>query len=107
MRFSEETIWQVWGKGSVIGANDPVLWRMDMCGAWIYRSYYEKKDSEYGWEIAHIKPLSEGGTNKISNLIPIHCGNATRKKDGTFDCRIVARSYNNIDIQNQTPKIEF
>ena len=41
------------------------------CGAWIFRGHYGRKDSEYGWVIDHIKPLSEGGTNDISNLRPM------------------------------------
>ena len=36
-----------------------------------YCGHYGRKDLEYGWVIDHIKPLSEGGTNDISNLRPM------------------------------------
>ena len=26
----------------------------------------------WGWEVDHIKPISEGGTNKLSNLRPLN-----------------------------------
>ena len=55
-----DIVWQVWSKGIVIGANDPVLWRKDEYGAWILRSHYGNRDSEYGWEIGYITPVSEG-----------------------------------------------
>lgn len=89
MEFSEELIWQVWSKGH-LSNNDPLMWRKDDCGAWIFRGEYGKNDSEYGWEIGHIRLASEGGTDDISNLRPLHWKNTTRKADGTLECRVTS-----------------
>jgi hypothetical protein len=96
MRFTEDTIWQVWSKGTVVGANDPLLWRKDEYGAWMLRSHYEKRDSEYGWEIDYIKPAPEGGTDELSNLRPLHWENIVRKTDGSPEYHVTAQSYRNI-----------
>ena len=55
MSFSEKTIQDVWEKGTVVAKYDSAKWRKDQCGAWISRSQYGNRDSQYGWEIDHIK----------------------------------------------------
>lgn len=102
MKLSDDTIWMVWSKGGIEGGNDPVLWRKDECGAWIFRSYYENQSSEYGWVIDHIKPLEQGGTDDISNLRPLHWKNNARKADGSLKCHITAEGvYNDKPIENE------
>ncbi|MGI0088298.1 MAG: HNH endonuclease [Nitrosotalea sp.] len=98
MIFTENIVWQVWSKGQIVGGNDPVMWRKDECVAWILRSHYGRRDSEYGWEIDHIKPVSEGGKDELSNLRPLHWENNARKSDGGLDCRVTAESSNNVRI---------
>jgi hypothetical protein len=94
MTFPEDIIWEVWSKGYP-DSNDPLLWRHDECGAWIFRGDYDRKDSEYGWEIDHIISKSDGGTDDISNLRPLHWENMERGSDGRLVCRIIANgSYN-------------
>src|SRR5574337_314545 len=88
--FSDDIIWNVWSKGEIFAGNDPVFWRKDVCGAWIFRSHYKRTDSEYGWVIDHIKPLSEGGTDNISNLRPLHWENTMRRTDGSPECRVTS-----------------
>lgn len=95
MRLAEELIWQVWAKGYLTG-NDPLLWRKDECGAWIFRGNYGKRNAEYGWEADHIKPVSEGGTDDISNLRPLHWENNIRKADGSLKCVVTAVGINNL-----------
>ena len=90
VEFSDDTIWMVWSKGEIFAGNDPVFWRKDACGAWIFRSHYKRTDSEYGWIIDHIKPLSEGGTNNLSNLLPVHWENIARRSDGSTECRVTS-----------------
>ncbi len=97
MSFTEDFVWLVWSKGHIKG-NDPLMWRADDCGAWIMRSHYGKRNSEYGWEIDHIKPVSEGGTDELSNLRPLHWENNIRKSDGSLDCRVTAEGANNVRI---------
>ncbi|TBR12384.1 MAG: HNH endonuclease [Candidatus Nitrosotenuis sp.] len=94
MTFSEEIVWQVWSKGYP-SSNDQMLWRKDECGAWIFRGDYGKRDAEYGWEIDHITQASDGGTDDISNLRPLHWENVARNEDGSLVCRITSSgSYN-------------
>jgi HNH endonuclease len=100
--FSEETVWKTWIKGIIAGGNDPILWRKDECGAWIFRGHYGRKDSEYGWVIDHIKPLVEGGTDDISNLRPMHWDNTGRKADGDIECHATSTGvYNEKPIENK------
>lgn len=93
--FSGDTVWMVWSKGEIFAGNDPVFWRKDVCGAWIYRGHYGRKDSEYGWVIEHIIPLSEGGTDDVSNLTPMHWKNTVRKTDGNFECNVTSAGVHN------------
>ena len=32
----------------------------------------DASEHPWGWEVDHIKPISEGGTNKLSNLRPLN-----------------------------------
>lgn len=95
MKYSNDVIWKVWSKGEIFAGNDPVFWRKDQCGAWIFRGHYGRKDSEYGWVIDHIKPLSEGGADDISNLIPMQWDNTTRKSDGCIECHVTSAGVHN------------
>ena len=57
----------VWDKAKEIRGKDPDLYRRDPYGNEIYKPSYGK-DSEKGWEIDHIKPVSEGGSDHLRNL---------------------------------------
>ena len=59
MAFSDETKLAVWNKAQVVSGNDPASWRKDQCGAWIGWAFYGNRDSQYGWEIDHITPVSK------------------------------------------------
>ena len=65
------TVEDVWEKGIVVEGQDLNLWRQDECGAWIGKLYHGKRDSQYGWEIDHIKPLSKGGKDELINCRPL------------------------------------
>lgn len=43
----------------------------DFANRRIRKSEYNT-DSPYAWNIDHICPISEGGTDSIKNLIPVH-----------------------------------
>lgn len=95
IQLSNDTIWDVWSKGEIFAGNDPVLWRRDACGAWIFRSHYQRKDSEYGWVIDRINPLKDDDTDTISNLRPIQWENTIRKADGTIECHVTSTGIHN------------
>ena len=70
-RNREELIRAVWDKGIITPGQDPWEWRKDDYGNWIRFPDYGNRDSVFGWEIDHIKPVSQGGTNQLSNLRPL------------------------------------
>lgn len=95
MAFDQKTVLDVWSKGKIVGSNDPKVWRHDECGAWINFSKYGDRNSQYGWEIDHITPISKGGTDTLSNLRPLHWQNNSSKSDGRLVCVVTAKGENN------------
>ena len=94
MQLSSDIIWKVWAKGEIFAGNDPVFWRRDVCGAWIFRSHYNRRDSEYGWVIDRINP-TEDDVDIISNLRPVQWENTIRRSDGTIECCITSTGVHN------------
>lgn len=95
MKYTEDLIWQIWAKAEIFAGNDPVFWRKDVCGAWIFRGDYKNRDSEYGWVIGRIKPLDKGGSDDFSNLYPLHWANTTRDSEGHIICKATAAGIHN------------
>jgi len=87
---------KVWEKGTKVTSDDGTKWRKDECGAWIYRTSYGKQ-SDYGWEIDHIKPQSKDGTDDLSNLRPLHWKNNQAKGDGNLKCAVTASGSKNVE----------
>ena len=78
----------IWLKAQKISDDhDANGYRKDSAGAWIKRSMRGDRSSEtnFGWEVDHIKPKSDGGTNDISNLRPLHWMNNLSKSDNYPD----------------------
>ena len=97
--FSEELIEQVWQMATSVINNDPKIWRKDFAGAWIRRDQYGKT-SKYGWEIDHLRPVSQGGTDVISNLLPMHWENNRSKADNypSFFSAVTSLGVNTVQI---------
>lgn len=79
--FDEATIQAVWNKGLIVYGYDPNKFRKDNCGAWISRVEYGNTNSEYGWEIDHVFPVSLGGTDVLINLQPLQWQNNRHKSN--------------------------
>lgn len=78
-KFSEDIIEAVWRKALIQPNNNPDMFRKDYAGAWICFNAYGDRDSQYGWEIDHLKPVIDGGTDDIDNLYPLHWRNNLAK----------------------------
>ncbi|MBI2621069.1 MAG: HNH endonuclease [Candidatus Levybacteria bacterium] len=73
---------------------DPSYRRKDTCGALIDKNMYGSRSSQNntGWEIDHIKPESDGGTDDLSNLRPLQWYNNATRSEGRLTCPIKARN---------------
>jgi len=101
MSFPEDIVQKVWEKAREVAGQDSNRWRLDQCGAWIGRNEYgdRSKPLNYGWEIDHIKPQSEGGTDDLSNLRPLQWENNASRQADRLVCRVVASGTNNVYTQ--------
>lgn len=89
--MKNETLWtdqqieDVWNKGGIISNFNPSLYRKDYAGALMYRNSFlnhvrlNDDVKSFNWTIVHQKPLTTGGTNDISNLVPLNNTNAISK----------------------------
>ena len=67
--YDEQTIQAVWLKAKP--APGWASFRKDATGAVIHRRMYGIPD-KWGWRIARIKPLENGGSDELDNLQPVH-----------------------------------
>jgi hypothetical protein len=72
-RFTAEERLRVWLKGLPASGLNIAYWRFDIDGNLMSWTDFEDAESVYAWEIDHIVPLAEGGTNDLANLRPLHC----------------------------------
>ena len=58
------------------------------------------EESEYGWEIDHVLPLSKGGTHDISNLEPLQWQNNRTKGDNYphWNTKITSSDVHNTEL---------
>ena len=80
--FSEETKRVIWNKAKIVTGQDPTKTRKDLCGSWInWDKYGDTTENGSGWEIDHIKPVSKGGGDELSNLQALQWQNNRKKGD--------------------------
>ena len=79
-KFTSDIIEAVWKRAIPQESNNPDVFRKDYAGAWIKKSEYGNQ-TEYGWEIDHLQPVSKGGDDSLGNLYPLHWKNNRSKGD--------------------------
>jgi hypothetical protein len=51
--------------------------KRDCDGRWMRKEDHGDRNSQYGWEMDHIRPVALGGSDDLINMRPRHCsGNA-------------------------------
>lgn len=87
VRWSAQQIEDVWDKGEIIPNVNPSLYRKDYAGALMFKQNFLNNVSfndavkSLNWTIMHQKPLAVGGSNDISNLVPLNNNNAVSKSN--------------------------
>lgn len=96
--FTDDVVLKVWNKAFPEVNNDPNIWRKDYAGAWIRFDHYGK-ESLFGWEIDHLRPVSRGGTDVFDNLYPMHWKNNRKKADDypVFSTEVTSDGVTNIE----------
>lgn len=79
--WTESTKLSVWKDGKIIPDYSPDVWRRDKCGKVMKWDEHGNRGSDYGWEIDHINPVSNGGDDKLSNLQPLNWKSNSDKGD--------------------------
>ena len=80
--YSDADLEKIWQKGKEICGADPNLWRNDEFDLPMCRDEYGNRNSEFGWEVDHILPVSMGGSDELTNLRPLNWySNASRSNN--------------------------
>ena len=83
--YSKKEMTAIWDKATVVDGYEPDMVRKDKAGAWMIREKYGYDGEELGvsWEVDHILPKAQGGSDELDNLQPLQGLNNRAKCD---DC---------------------
>lgn len=101
--FTDEEILHAWNRCEKIAGREPEKWRKDYAGAYMWWPKYGDTDSQYGWEVDHIKPLDKDGTYEKDNLIAVQWEN-NRHKGNNYPKWETNRAF---DGENNAEKIQY
>ncbi len=79
--WTQQEIFNAWSKGRIMPDQDRNIYRWDRCGQVMQYSQHGNRNSNYGWEIDHINPVNNGGTDIDNNLQPLNWKNNLAKSD--------------------------
>ena len=97
--YSEAVVQSVWNKGIAVSNYDSSKYRKDQCGAWMDWNEYGNRESDYGWEIDHIIPDSQNGSDELDNLQPLQWENNMEKGDSQIlKCAVRSNGDQNVNI---------
>jgi len=97
--YSEAVIQSVWNKGIPVPSYDSSKYRKDKCGAWMDWNKYGDRESDYGWEIDHIIPESQNGSDELDNFQPLQWENNMEKGDSQIlKCAVKSDDDRNVNI---------
>lgn len=83
--WTPQQIEEVWNKGEIINHFNPKLYRKDYAGclmfwhSFIAQPKLNDAVESLNWTIVYERPMTEGGTNYIKNLVPMNNNNAITK----------------------------
>lgn len=99
--ISPELKLAIWKKAKEVTGVDSSIFRQDYAGAWIRFDDYGNRDSQYGWEKDHLKPLSLGGQEVLDNLYPLQWQNNLRKGDDypRWSTAVTADGQKNVELE--------
>lgn len=77
--FDLETKAYHWVRLRAVAGEDPSTVRIDCCGWRVHWDQYGNRQSDFGWELDHIKPRELGGLSTNDNLQALHWKNNVSK----------------------------
>ncbi len=98
--FTKSDILEVWKKAKEVDGVPADALRQDYAGAWIRFADYGNRNSQYGWEIDHLKPLSQHGEDSLNNYLPLQWQNNVHKGDDypRWTTAVTSDGQNNIEM---------